>query len=404
MSSEKHWTVERSATLSTLPFELLSQIITHVETARTISKIASSCKRLHIFAQQDGYRAFVQKRFPYIQPPLVHSSSFWRDAAHGLTTLSRNWERKALLAWSIHPGPEIGQDARMQRTYFRAGQTMGFVPVIDSYESWYGGDWSSRKEVVVWGAGAGLVMRVKTMGRKAEQLWDPTKNRHPESFSPHKHHFTWAKYHQGGTIEGRDDITSINVLSQKGAEDAEQIVVGRASGLLSLVQVCPLQKSNETLVSFVTKGRPVRSATVNPNGRLLAACLSDNDIAVYPISSCTAEVSAASEDSASDSKKSGRTWCSRFLSDNKLAIGHGAAKNPISVYEVGRAQPLNKDVRSVGLSDGDSGTDNRLEAPADLYADATSVYSLVSLPPNSVTGGRGEVFLSGAYDGYVRYV
>jgi hypothetical protein len=48
---------------------------------------------------------------------------------------------------------------------------MGFQPVIDSYEDWTADKWSSRKEVLALGAGAELVVRLKTMGDRAEQMW-----------------------------------------------------------------------------------------------------------------------------------------------------------------------------------------------------------------------------------------
>ena len=406
MSSVMNRQADEGATLSTLPPELLSHIVAHLETASALVNFASTCKKMQNFVQEDGFKVFAQKRFQYLKVPQRPSSSFWRDTVHGMTTLSRSWDRKAFLAWNIGAlPPATNQGDRRQRGYFRAGQTMGFVPVIDSYESWYGGDWSARKEVVAWGAGRSLIMRIKVFGKQAKQIQNSKPSERSGDRNAHGHRIQWAKYHGSEAVEGRDDITSVNVLPQRMQVDGEQVIVGRASGGLSLIYVsAKMPQSNEKRVCFATNGRPVRSATVNPRGDLLAACLSDTDVALYQLSSCKTEVSAVSEGSltVSTPNKQGRTWCSRFLSANRLAVGHGAAATPIRVYDVGRGYSLDEDARQVSLFDKDSSIDHRVENLDSGRADATSVYSLAPLSPTSFAGGVGDLFLSGAYDGCIR--
>jgi hypothetical protein len=399
-------TTNDNKTLTTLPPELLSQIVSHVETARALSNLSKTCKRIHTFVQQDGFRVFSRTRFPYFQPPTIYSSSFWRDAAHALTTHSRNWDRKAFLAWSIHHPSENGHDDRRQRAYLRAGQTMGFVPVIDSYETWYGGDWSSRKEVVAWGAGAGLVMRVKHMGSKAKDMRLATKIRNRGDFNVHEHTISWDKFLKKGAVEGRDDITSVNIRPQQNLKDPEQVIVGRASGSLSLVSLPRLRHEGQAkvLVSYETAGRPVRSATTTPGShRLLVACLSDSIVALYPLDSARTHVSNAGETSVIPTGHSGRTWSSRFLRDDRLAVGLGPAKIPIRIYDIGRGELMPKSVCSLALSDADA--DARLDMLEVDSASATSIYSLAEIPLSSLAGGaEGDIFLSGGYDGFTRYV
>lgn len=404
-------------TLATLPPELLSQIVTYIETARTLSHLGRTCKKLQSFVDQDGFRVFVQARFPYLQPPAVHPLLFWRDAAHGLTTLSRNWERKAFLAWNMKSPADTKQDSRRQRAYFRSGQTMGFVPVLDSYETWHGGDWSSRKEVVAWGAGAGLIMRIKSMGNKAKTMsTDASKDLWHDDLRQHK--IRWTKYHEKGAAEGRDDITSLNILPQRDVDGPEQMVIGRASGGLSLIGLSTNsdRPPGEMLASYVTKGRPVRSATINPTNTLLAACLTDSDIAVYNLSSRTVEVSPSSEASIAmpnPTGSRGRTWSSRFLRHDLLAVGHGPSETPIRIYRIDRGGSLDGNSRSLRLANAE--TRGHVDDPVtsrnnvrsdDLVtspSDTTSVYSLAPVPVGSLAGGlEGDLFLSGAYDGFTR--
>lgn len=399
-------TTKNNGTLATLPSELLSQIVSHIETARALSHLSKTCRRIHTFVEQDGFRVFLQTRFPYFQSSTIHPSLFWKDAVHGLTTSSRNWDRKAFLAWNIHHPSEKGHDHRRQRAYFKSGQTMGFVPVVDSYETWYGGDWSSRKEVLAWGAGAGLVVRVKLMGSKAKDMWEATKDRDWGDFNVHGHCISWAKYLEKGAVEGRDDITSVNVRPQQSLNDPEQIVVGRASGSLSLVSLPKDSQRGQAkvLVSYETEGRPVRSATTNSGSHpLLVACLADSIIALYSLDSTRTQVGRTGETSAIPAGHSGTTWSSRFLRHDRLAVGFGPAKEPIRVYDIGRGELMPKSVCSLALFDADA--DARLDTPEVDSSSATSIYSLTTVPPSSLAAGaEGDIFLSGGYDGFSRYV
>ena len=390
--------------LSALPFELLVQIIAHIDTARTLLYLLLTCKRIRSFIEQDGFRVFVQTNFPYVQFPTFHLSKFWRDAAHGLTTLERNWERKAFIAWSI----DIPAEERShRRRRAQSGQTMGFVPAIDSYETWYGGDWSARKEVVAWSTGASLVMRVKFMGDEAKNMWKSGPHKNSWRLNVHKQMIKWAKYKDPAAAEGRDDITSVNTLESQSLSGPEKVVIGRASGALSLIALTPnewhdVYDQAECLASFETAGRTVRSTCQNASGKhLLAACVSDSSLALYPLDTAHGLVRPIGEVSVLPTGLSGRTWSSCFLNHEHIAVGHGPSQEPIKVYDIGRGQLVDKGVRSLALSN--TTADECLDAPSTVHPSNTSVYSLASVDASSLAGGLdGRIFLSGAYDGLAR--
>ena len=411
-------------TLAELPPELLAQIVTQIKTARTLSHLSLTCKRVHAFIENDGFRIFVQSRFPTVRVSRCHTqaaskdashpiedgpqeqnpSSFWRDAAHGLTTLSRNWDRKAFIASSIGPYPDIREEFRRQRTHIpprKPAQSMGFVPVIDSYESWNGGDWSSRKEVVAWGAGAGLVMRVKIMGDKAKDTRQISRRKEMEGLDQHGHKYVWTTFHEKGASEGRDDIISLNLLSQDSLGDSEQMIVGRASGALAQIDLSSTTSQGQIVASYATAGRPVKSSatslTVKP---LLASCLSDSTIAIYPISPSNSEVAPIGEISAFSPGQSGRIWSSSFLRQDRLAVGLGPAHEPIHLYTIGRGEIIKKSIRTLRIAAGDDGASDQTPSTSKT---GTSVYSLAPVSHTSLAGGaEGDVFLSGAYDGFTR--
>ncbi len=385
-------------TLAMLPPEILGQIVTHITTAKELCHLSLACKRLHTFVENDGFRVFSQTLFPYVQFPSTHTASFWRDALHGLTTQARNWDRKAFIAWIICSETDANQKNERNRRHTRnapRGQTMGFIPVIDSYEAWYGGDWSSRKEIVAWGAGADLVVRTRTMGRKAQDIWSTAVNRSPKNFNAHHHTYKWANYHEPGVNEGLDDITFVKLLQQASIDDLEQFIIGRVSGALQLVSLNKNTSQSQVRCSFTTNGHPVRSATTNGVQTLLAACLSDSIVSLYSISSSTShivpEIAPVAETSAKPSGQVGRTWTSRFLSNERLAVGYGPAQQTIRIYNVGRGELTSE---SSGLYNPEAGR----------HGDhSTSVYSISPIATSSSAGGTGgDTFLSGAYDGLVR--
>ena len=388
----------KRSTLTTLPPEILVQIVTHIATAKELCCLSLVCRRLHTFIEVDGFRVLCQTLFPYVQFPSTHTDSFWRDALHGLITQARNWDRKAFIAWVINPETDTNQNAGRNKRHTRNarhGQTMGFVPVIDSYEARYGGDWSSRKEIVAWGAGADLVVRTRMMGRKAQDTWNAAMNRSPKDFNAHGHAYKWAHYHEPGVNEGLDDITFINLLQQASIDDLEQLIIGRVSGALQLVSLDMNTSRSQVRCSFATEGHPVRSATTNDGQTLLAACLSDSNVSLFSISSSSSNVARecapVAKTPAYSSGQVGRTWTSRFLNNTRLAVGYGGTQQTIRIYDVGRGELTSE---ATGLFNPEAGRH---------AVGSTAVYSLSPIVTSSSAGGTGgDIFLSGAYDGLVR--
>lgn len=399
--------------LSELPYELLIQIVTHLPTAQSLLHLSLTCRRLHEYVEREGYRVFVQSRFPSLDAP-----PYWKDAAHALTTLSRAWDRKAFIARYIEPSatvvrlPRGRQNSDHERR--RRHQTMGYQPVIDSYEDWIADDWSSRHEVLAWGAGAELVVRLKTMGHTAEQMWQDARNDtdKSENFDQHHHIIEWLAYREDGHVEGRDDITSVNILrpgqttEQLHSRTQEEVVVGRASGGFALVTLSASQERNCITRNYITDDRPVRSASVSVSeDTLVAACLSDTALALYPLKSADTDILPVSEVAVIPKGKPGRTWSTRFLTHDRLAVGLGPSTEPIHVYSTSPAGISAEPLRKFGTAGADVKMfgDDRVDTTGCTTSGTSSVYPIVPIAASSQAGGReGEIFLSGWYDGVVR--
>lgn len=386
--------------LAQLPFELLAQIISHFETARTLLYFSLACKRLHDYVERNGFRVFVQNRFPSVQTP-----PFWKDAVHALTTLSRNWDRRAFLARYLIPRfdtPSACLSQRRRNVEMRPKtQTMGYQPILDSYEKWVGGNWNSRKQIVVWGAGSELFLRSKSMGEiTALGLEDVlVEGQRSSHLDQHHHRSSWATYKDFQFFEGRDDITSINLLPSLSSHDHELIVAGRASGHLSLLNISTSGLQSRVVTEFATNDRPVRSATINTaSSPLLAVCLSESSLALYPIHPEERYTKPFDVNTIRVADKPGKLWCTRFLRSDRLAIGLGSSREPIHIYDVTPDGLSKEPIRRFGFS-------SPLTASSPKHPNPTSVYQFAPLGPSSSAGGaEGDIFLSGGYDGNARYV
>lgn len=381
--------------LEDLPPELLAQIVSYSANARTLSSVALTCRKLHEFFQSnEGYRAFVQRRFPSIQTPPC-----WKDAAHGLTTLSRAWDRKSIVARCIRP-PQGPWKPRFQDQRRARGQTMGYQPVLDSYGIWTDTDWKSRKEVLAWGAGAELTIRLKWVGSGIEEQWHSARRNNESTleFDQHHHRSKWWTVKDPLVREGQDDITAVKCLKhwQKPLSNREYIIVGRASGKLDMLSIdydIPDEWRYET--HFITEEQHIRSASVSSAEQpLLAACISDRTVAIYSVSIGHDFVPPLGKIQVTDPNvsESNWVWYTTFLRQDRLAVSLGPSTEPIQIFDVRPRAIPSHPIRTFSIQE------KSREGRIGLLR--ASISSLVPLPSAS----EGNLFLSGGYDGIIRSV
>lgn len=395
--------------LSDLPFELLAQISVHLTTAQAFSHLSLTCTRLHDFVQKDGWRTFVQERFPSISTPPC-----WKEAAHGLSTLSRNWDRRALVARYFKPKDDVFNLATEQhQTTWQPpqGQTMGFQPIIDAYEEWRGDTWTSRKEVVAFSAGAELVLRTKNSGLQKNTQRDEAV-----------HDVNWVTYKPPNAAQGIDDITALKLLRPYNSaanisrsNTVEPVLFGSAKGNLQLLQI-PISADDygpsvESSATFHTDNRPVRSADVSATQHPhIAASLSDSTVAIYDLASAAtcSTVQPSSEISVISSavdRPGQRVWSTRWLSSTRLAIGLGPSDQPLHVYQLSESGLDPVPIRKWALEMPEYGGNDIISLGPGGGILTTSVYPICPLPATAHSGHEeGELFLTGGVDGVVRYV
>jgi WD40 repeat protein len=384
------------AALNTLPNEILSLIANHLERPRDLFNLSITSRRIYEFAKLDGWKALLKGRFG-----INGLDSDARDSVHGLTTLYRNWNRKAFVARYLEPSEKAMSMNTWQPERWRGpqGQTMGYQPSIDSYEEMYGG-WGERREVLAWSAGTQIVMRTKETGSNIEKIrkreegleQEPDQNWTYDGF---KHLNTWFTYKIPDSMEGRDDITRLKLLRPDQRDLAyENIVFGTASGQLSLLNVSP--DHTETRVQqYDTSQRGVTGISVSSSSEpILAVALADSSLALYPICRDRSEEEPieSSTEVTSRLPPIGRLWSCNFLSDDKVAVGLGPTPWPVEVYQIGPDGLMSQPLRKF-----DTAFSGKYESHP------TSVYPLLSVPSTAQGGSEsGNTFLSGGYDGMIR--
>ncbi|KAL8936892.1 MAG: hypothetical protein Q9216_004694 [Gyalolechia sp. 2 TL-2023] len=278
---------------------------------------------------------------------------------------------------------------------------MGYQPVIDSYETWTGSDWTSRREVLAWGAGAELVVRIKWMGPDIEKQWQSARlnkdsKDNVKEFDQHHHKFQWWRVTNPSHRDGHDDITAVKLLrnGQRPLDHCEYVVIGRANGELDMVSIDrTIMGTWKMETRFLTDGRNIRSASINSADQpLLAACVDDHTIAVYPISAGHDFVPPLGKIQVTSSEDSCRIWSTVFLRQDRLAIGLGPSVDPIQVYEIKPDAISSQPIRRFAIHE------NCFKG----YPTIGSVYPLVPLPQSSSSSAsEGDLFLSGGHDGII---
>lgn len=406
------------AKFADLPPELLDHITSYLPTASSVSELSRTSKSLKQAVEKDGWATFNRTRFPSLQTPHPSDKAdlgYHKDVARTLTTLSRSWDRRALLARYIEPYGDITSypdKKKLEKWKRPRGQTIGFTPQLDSCET-VASRWSDRNEVVVLSAGAEICVRESRSGRRKSGS-DGMERLHKDA--------RWMTYRKPGALEGKDDITSLLIVRPREGDNADEelsLVTGTANGTIEL-QTLPLPFSESTniasedmtRVKFQTEGLPVRSTSLlrqYSQPSLLAASLGERRICLYSLEKSEesgdtdqSPLSRLDIPSPPSGTKTYRAWSTNFLSSSHLAVGLGPSEDPVHIYSVSPSGISADPLRKFSLQNDLDKLEGEITLAGFSKKSTSSVYPIVPLPSPSGGSGDGSVFLSGAYDGITR--
>ncbi|KIW24906.1 uncharacterized protein PV07_10589 [Cladophialophora immunda] len=357
--------------LQDLPVEVIQQIAAYLPTTSSIINLSLANHKIHSIISADDYsvfRKFVQRAFPTINSP-----PYWKDVARTLTSRSRAWDRRAFIARECCP-PVDNSDYPPQTT---PGLPVGYRPAIDSYETWQGGSWADRKEVLAWGAAGRLQLRSIQNGVT-----------------------TWSSFRVPEDHRQELDILDVKLLRphQHQNSDGETIVLQRANR-----EVISVETSSKPVV-FTPKSRYSNlpdeftcldiSQSAEP---VLAAC-GGHCINLYPVHSPDQAVRPVS--SLKVEKRHSlrsRMRCVKFLPGKMIAVANqfleGREHAPINIY----------DINPAGLSSTPVAALMTFTESSHPWMGRHSANTIARLDDVGVSGGRPQqLFLSGWTDGIAR--
>ncbi|EGE06279.1 F-box domain-containing protein [Trichophyton equinum CBS 127.97] len=310
-----------------LPPELIFSIAAFLPTASCLLRLAQTCRRLYTIVAADNYRifqAFVQGQYPTaVVPPL------WRDAAHALTLRSHAFRCRAVTARYVEP-PSNAARIGKPKTTRRDKPTLGYRPVIDSYESWYGNHWFARKEVLAWGAGADVVLRIKDLN--SHDRAGEASGCQQDTYDGAK----WVVFNDLPSVNSWDDVAGLHLLGDDSSSvdslDAEDLIVGRRNGELTRLSISPSQGSATHRAFFDTQGHKLDYTDLSVGTeRVLAASLDRGEIAFYKLDSDNDSVQPFVSLKAHLHGAS-RNRCSKLLSNRRIVVGADGESSKIEVF------------------------------------------------------------------------
>lgn len=184
------------ASLTSLPDDLLLDIVENLDTTRDVSHLGAVAKRTHRLVEQAGWKTFANTRFPSLKSPFDQAFP-WSKVVDKFSYLDRCWDKLALqfsMYRAQRPPRKNAHGAPRQAIDFHGLVDAHYVPSLD-------------KEVVAWGGGEDLHVR---WGDDVRQTWKSILGK-------------TTNY-----AAGTGDVTCLKIIERRAGHP--EVVVGRANG------------------------------------------------------------------------------------------------------------------------------------------------------------------------------
>ncbi|KAF7597062.1 hypothetical protein BBP40_010536 [Aspergillus hancockii] len=189
--------------------------------------------------------------------------------------------------------------------------------MIDSYELWNGTGWADRREVLAWGAGHEIYMRIKQYG------------------APRYH--GWFVINDLDMVSSNDDICGLHILrpnhySKK--EGKEHLIFGRLRGELVHLAITPDEHTHGYVQRFQTSGLQLERTDLSDGPHpILAAHLMNGSVAFYSTTAEMAEVQPFGRLQIEPGTVT-RNKYSKFLSSSLFAVGTGRRDDALAISSI----------------------------------------------------------------------
>lgn len=368
--------------ITDLPPEIISQIASHLDSLSAIASLSLTCRKLNVELSQvdcQAYRAFLERYFPELKPEKPY-----KDTARALASRSRAWDRRAFIARVLDPKIPYRPPPIRHK--------IGYQPAIDSYECWFGGRWTDRREILVWGAGPRLILRKRRASR-----FDDREDGAPVSPSTE-----WSYYDSPGTGYAQEDILDIKLLrpEQRKTVFGEDIILRRANDEIALLGYDYSEREFTQKHRYITNEGIECLDINNASEPLMAVAYKETNTSLFPVYP-DSETKEPLAKIAKDDRPAAttRNRCLKFISDEKIAITKqspdSGSYSPINIYQL---RPDGSSSKLVFQRENALFPDTN-DSTAPRRGNANTIAPI--LAPSILGGDPGSLFLSGWTDGVV---
>ncbi|KAI1769387.1 hypothetical protein GGR53DRAFT_474159 [Hypoxylon sp. FL1150] len=408
MESMKDLSISDAPSLTALPAEIFHIIVSHLDTARSVSHLALTCKGLYRLIRDCGWRVFVTSRFNTFSLPEISSPDEWAERARALTSQSRDWDRRAFTIDVLQP-PAKQRSRNFHRFVVR--QSIASNILVDAHHQRRGND---AQDLIFWGAGEdifGLVRHARGSKAPADE-WLVCKG-------------SSTGYHSG-----IDDVTAVSILKDNkytySEKDDPQVLVGRANGELDVVSMAP-EDFGKKLFGF----RGMKAASDTPNGsntipstqiqsfdvnyqRGLLATATKQSVLFYNLASAGQNHSRITREDETDAIQDSSDSLNEAWADDAIPLKE-ESRGAWSFEFIRSVKFVNESTLAVGLNKcgyplqylerTETGFSKTAAAQAnddDYHYTSRTVRAILPVNTRSVAGGSGHTVLSSWDDGTVR--
>ncbi|KAI4865928.1 hypothetical protein F4820DRAFT_418559 [Hypoxylon rubiginosum] len=342
MESMKSLSISEVPSLTALPAEIFHIVLSHLDTARSVSHLALTCKGLHRLISDCGWRIFITSRFNTFSLPEISSQDEWVERARALTSQSRDWDRRAFTLDLLKPPAK--QHTRIHNRS-NPPQSIASNILVDAHHQRKGND---AQDLIFWGAGEDIFGLVRhTRGSKA-----PTDEWLDCSGS------------SAGYRSGRDDVTCVSILKDAkykyGKGDDPQVLVGRANGELDILSMGPgdfgkkllrfrgINRESHTPYENTTLPTQIQSFDVNYQRGLLAAGTKQS-ILLYHLAGAEQNGSIVANMDDTDTIKAPPDFVDEAWADKAISLKE-ELQGPYSFEFIRSVKFVNESTLAVGLN------------------------------------------------------
>ena len=273
-------------------------------------------------------------------------------------------------------------------------QKIGYAPAIDSYEEWTGNSWADRREVVAWGAGGRVALRVR---RKAQHDGREDVDSLRDWRNGVSVETKWAIMDGSRSWSAHEDILDLRLLRPTQRQnEGEEFIIRRANNTVTKIQYNMEEDKFSENTFFDVNSVPTEAMDLSLSQDPLMAVCHPESLSIFQTTTGQGFISPVLHIPRSTRIADlARARSLRFLSADKFTVAeqrlNESGISPIRVYQIAEDRLSESSMTEL--------SSNAMLKPRHRMI-PTAIAPIQT--QTSASAVEGHVFLAGWSDGVVR--